>query len=93
MLVSSVPTKQERHNLQKAWLKEQLVEAERHISQGERSIARQRRAIARLEASGGDSGQARELLAVFESTQTLTVADRDRIRALLIACRICPAGR
>jgi len=57
-----------------------LAQAERHVSEGEKTIAHQRHIIAQLERDGHDTPAACDLLAIFETTQALHVADRDRLR-------------
>jgi len=57
-----------------------LAQAEEHVAQGEKHIARQRGIIAQIERRGDDSQRARELLRLFEDTQKLHIADRDRLR-------------
>lgn len=64
-------------------LREELAQAEREVCEGEAIVARQRGIVARMAALGGDPRIARELLAAFERTQSLSVADRDRLRKLL----------
>ena len=64
---------------------ENLLEmAERHVLEGERHIAQQRRLLAWLEqANRGESESAklaREILATFENSQAIYVADRDRLK-------------
>jgi hypothetical protein len=53
-----------------------MIEA---IALGRQRIARQKGLIARIERFGGDAKQARELLAVFEQTQSLFEQRRERI--------------
>lgn len=57
-----------------------LAQAERHVSEGERHLASQRRIVAELERDGHPVEQARELLRLFEDTQAMHIADRDRLR-------------
>jgi hypothetical protein len=64
-----------------------LAQAERHVIQGENHIARQRQIIDELASGGHDLKAAQDLLAQFEDTQTMHVADRDRLRAELAAMR------
>jgi len=57
-----------------------LAQAERHVAEGEVILARQRAAIAATELIGGDVARFKELLSVFEDSQRVHVADRDRLR-------------
>ena len=56
--------------------------AERHVAQGQKNVANQRKLLVRLEAHGHieQATEARTLLAQFEETQALHIADRDRLR-------------
>lgn len=56
-----------------------LAQAEAHIAQGERHIARQLDLIREMEERGHDVTEARRLLAQFQDTQRIHVADRDRL--------------
>ncbi len=58
----------------------QLATAEEHVALGALHIARQKQIIAEFEACGRDSTSARELLATFEDSQGMHIADRDRLR-------------
>ena len=60
-------------------LRAHLAQAEDNVTLGEQHIAKQRALIEKLEGDGHDTVKARELLAVFEETQVLHVADRDRL--------------
>ena len=64
-------------------IEERLAMAERHITRGELHIARQKELVARLGHSGHDTTEAIKLLGLFEATQALHVADRDRLRGEL----------
>ena len=55
-----------------------LAQAERHVAEGKVILARQRSAIAASELIGG--ARFKELLSVFEDSQRVHVADRDRLR-------------
>ena len=57
-----------------------LAQAERHVAEGKVILARQRAAIASSELIGGDVARFKELLSVFEDSQRVHVADRDRLR-------------
>jgi hypothetical protein len=61
-------------------LESALAHAERHIAQGEGIIARQRAAIVALEQAGRDVTRSKEFLSLFEESQRLHIADRDRLR-------------
>jgi hypothetical protein len=61
--------------------------AERHVLDGQEHIARQREIVAQLERRHRDSTTlkiARELLKEMENAQRLHMADRGRLRALLL---------
>lgn len=62
-------------------LLEHLEQAERHIADGERQVARQRQVVAEFTQDGHNAQAALALLAEFETTQGLHIADRDRILA------------
>ncbi len=66
---------------------EHLTEAERQVAEGERRLARQRERIEQMASNGQEVRIARELLTQSEHTHTLQIADRDRLRELLAACR------
>jgi len=66
---------------------EYLTEAERQVAEGERRLARQRERIEQMASNGQEVRIARELLTQSERTHTLQIADRDRLRELLAACR------
>ena len=66
---------------------EHLTEAERQVAEGERRLVRQRERIEQMASNGQEVRIARELLAQSEHTHTLQIADRDRLRDLLAACR------
>ena len=57
-----------------------LAQAERHVAEGKVILARQRAAIVASELIGGDVARFKELLSVFEDSQRVHVADRDRLR-------------
>jgi hypothetical protein len=57
-----------------------LAQAERHVAEGEVILARQRAAIAASERIGGNVTRFKEVLSVFEDSQRVHVADRDRLR-------------
>ena len=58
-----------------------LAEAELGVALGKRHVSAQRARIERLERNGFDSTQAKQLLAIFESSQRLFVERRDRLRS------------
>jgi hypothetical protein len=59
---------------------EHLQQTEGYVAQGQRHIARQLDIIVELEQHGRDTQSARDLLTLFESTQALHIAHRDRLR-------------
>jgi hypothetical protein len=60
-----------------------LQQAERHVAEGKQRIERQRELVAKLTAQGHDTSSAIDLLTVFEQTQAMHIAGRDRIHAEL----------
>ena len=67
----------------RAMILEHLRMAEQHVADGVRHIARQRELIAELRRDRHDTWAAENLLKLFEETQALHVADRDRLSAQL----------
>ena len=61
-------------------IEKHLAQAEQHVADGERHITRQRQIIAELERDRHDAGSAKELLTIFEETQAIHIADRDRLK-------------
>ena len=61
-------------------IEKHLAQAEQHVAEGERHITRQRQIIAELERDGHNAGSAKELLTIFEGTQAILNADRDRLK-------------
>src|SRR5208283_254037 len=57
-----------------------LAQAGRHVARGEVILARQRATIAASERIGRNVGRSKEFLSLFEESQRLHVADRDRLR-------------
>ena len=57
-----------------------LAQAERHVAEGEAILTRRRAAIVASERIGGNVARFKELLSVFEDSQRVHVADRDRLR-------------
>jgi hypothetical protein len=61
-----------------------LAMAQEHIAMDERDIARQRELVKKLEPYGPVSEQAKALLAQFEASHSMHIADRDRLKQELI---------
>ena len=57
-----------------------LAQAERHVAEGEVILARERATIAASERNGRNVVRFKEILSVFEDSQRVHVADRDRLR-------------
>jgi hypothetical protein len=57
-----------------------LAQVERHVARGEIIIARQRATIVAAERIGRDVALCKEFLSVFEESQRLHIAHRDRLR-------------
>lgn len=66
--------------MDRATLEAHFWQAEVHVAKGERAIESQKRIAAGLARDGHDSRAAYALLELFEQTQALHVADRDRLR-------------
>jgi hypothetical protein len=64
-------------------LKQQLAQAEGHITMSKVHVASQRGFVAGLVRDGHDASQAQALLLRFEELQQLHIADRDRLRGEL----------
>lgn len=60
-----------------------LEQVERHVVEGQRHISSQLALIGRLQRGGRDTSGALALLAIFERTQALHLADRERLRVEL----------
>jgi len=58
-----------------------LAIAEPHVALGENHLARQEQLIASMDRKGRDTTDALAVLATMRATQTLHVADRDRLLA------------
>jgi len=65
--------------MDRALVEQHLTVAERHVAQGQSIIVRQQKLVAQTEARGRDSVAARQLLRLFQETQAIHVADRDRL--------------
>ena len=63
-----------------ATLEWQLLQAERHVSEGESHVARVRAVIAERQHQGLDVREATDLLRQFEELQATHIADRNRLR-------------
>jgi hypothetical protein len=74
-------------DMDRVLLEQCLTQDERHVAQGEDIVARQREIVAELANDHHDVRLAQELLTLFETTQALHIADRDRIRDELAAAR------
>jgi hypothetical protein len=72
-------TEQDNFGMDRATLEMDLSRAEAHVAKGQERIALQHEIIAELEREGHDTAPARELLATFEKTQAMHVANRDRV--------------
>ena len=65
--------------MNRATIERRLREVEQHIARGADRIARQHDIIAELERDGHNSTKAKELLVIFEESQQLHTATRERI--------------
>jgi hypothetical protein len=66
-------------------LEKNLTQAEAHIAKGHERIALQHKIIAELDREGYDTAPATDMLASFERTQAMHIANRDRIAGRLAA--------
>lgn len=73
--------------MDRAMLERHLAQAERHIAEGEDHLARLRQLIDHLTSGRHDLKPAHDLLRTMKSSQTLCVADRNRLRAELAAIK------
>ena len=65
-------------------LADHLEQAEHHVEQADEHIARQTDLIAWLETRGHDATEAKRLLVLFQEIQATHIADRDRLRELVL---------
>ena len=65
--------------MDRAAMQERLMQAEARIIEGIRRIALQRKLVRDLDAHGEESSGAKRLLAQYEESQRLHIADRDRL--------------
>jgi hypothetical protein len=72
-----------RCGMERATLENDLIRAEAHVANGQARIARQREIIAELDREGQDTAPAKDMLASFERTQAMHIANRDRIAGKL----------
>lgn len=73
--------------MDRAAMQQRLMEAEAQITEGQRRIALQQKLVRELDAHGEDSTGAKRLLAKYEESQALRIADRDRFMKGLEARR------
>ena len=66
--------------MERATLENDLSRAEAHVVNGQKRIAKQHEIIAELDREGQDTAPAKDMLASFERTQAMHVANRDRFR-------------
>jgi hypothetical protein len=64
--------------MERATLENDLSRAEAHVANGQKRIAKQHEIIAELDREGHDTAPAKDMLASFERTQAMHVANRDR---------------
>jgi hypothetical protein len=69
--------------MERATLENSLSRAEAHVAAGQKRIAKQHEIIAELGREGHDTAPAKDMLASFERTQAMHVANRDRIAVKL----------
>jgi hypothetical protein len=69
--------------MERATLENDLSRAEAHVANGQKRIAQQHEIIAELDREGHDTAPAKDMLASFERTQAMHVANRDRIAGKL----------
>jgi len=71
--------------MDRATLERELSRAEAHVANGQARLAQQREIIAELDREGHDTAPAKDVLASFERTQAMHIANRDRIAGKLAA--------
>jgi hypothetical protein len=67
-------------------IRRHLVQADNRVASGERTIARQWAIVTELARDSQDTSEAKSMIAAFEQTLRLQIADRNRIRAELACC-------
>ena len=67
-------------------MRRHLVQADNRVASGERTIARQWAIVTELARDSQDTSEAKSMIAAFEQTLRLQIADRNRIRAELACC-------
>jgi hypothetical protein len=72
-----------RWEMDRETLEKHLIQAEAHVANGQKRIAQQHEIIAELDREGHDTAPAKDMLASFERTQAMHVANRDRIAGKL----------
>jgi hypothetical protein len=76
-------TEQDNFGMDRETLEMNLTQAEAHIAKGHERIAQQHEIIAELNREGHDTAPAKDMLASFERTQAMHIANRDRIASKL----------
>jgi hypothetical protein len=71
-------------------LRESLVDAEYHSSEGQALVDEQRAHVAELTRQRQDARDAEHLLVQFEAVQELLISDRDRLQSLLVGVTCGP---
>ena len=69
--------------MERGTLENDLSRAEAHVANGQKRIAQQHEIIAELDREGQDTAPAKDMLASFERTQAMHVANRDQIASRL----------
>jgi hypothetical protein len=72
-----------RWEMDRETLEKNLTQAEAHVANGQKRIAQQHEIIAELDREGHDTAPAIDMLASFERTQAMHIANRDRIAGKL----------
>jgi hypothetical protein len=67
-------------------IRRHLVQADNRVASGERTIARRWAIVTELARDSQDTSEAKSMIAAFEQTLRLQIADRNRIRAELACC-------
>ena len=75
-----IPRRGRLSGMNRDFVERALAQAERHVAEGEAILTRQRTAIVASERIGGNVARFKEVLSVFEDSQRVYVADRDRLQ-------------
>jgi hypothetical protein len=83
--ISPLRAKQLVFGMDRTTLEMDLRQAEAHVANGQARTSQQHEIIAELDQEGHDTAPAKDMLASFERTQAMHIANRDRIAGKLAA--------